>query len=284
MKFIHTFWSKPLFNNKFDTFNTSLTNILLNYACSASFVHKFGEKIVLYADKKGARLLSCIPYDEVYIIDNLEEESIHFAAQIKFEALKRCDLGDVIIDGDLFLRKQDAIDCIKNITEDVSYSFFEPYTYVLRNAQTLETMDNLACDMAKIKYKKPYKVPTSIREFAYPNTSMMKFNNKNARDKYIKQYFYNKDKLKNYEFRSWPDLIIEQRFLYILIESFGYTHKPVIDNYYIDPDANQKALDLGFTHLGSNKTQYVSWVSEMLKENDEYLHFATLKQIQLNKQ
>ena len=284
MKFIHTFWSKPLFNNKFDSFNNSLTNILMDYACSASFIHKYGEKIVLYADKIGVRLLSCIPYDEIYIIDGLDEESMHFAAQIKFEALKQCDLGDVIIDGDLFLRKKEAIDYIRDIKEDVSYSFYEPYKYVLRAPQTLETMDKLVEDMSGVKYKKPYKLPTTIREFSYTNTSMMKFNNKKILDKYIKQYYYHKEELKDHKFRGWPDLILEQRFLTILIESSNCSHKPVIDNYYEDPDANQKALDLGFTHLGSNKSQYLNWVAGMLKENDEQLYNMVIIQINLNKQ
>ena len=283
MKFIHTFWSKPLFNNKFDKFNNALTNILLNYACSAAFIHKYEEKIVLYADKQGARLLSCIPYDEVHIIDGLDEESIHFAAQIKFEALKRCDLGDVIIDGDLFLRKKEAIDYVKTITEDVAYSFFEPYKYVLRNEHVLEIMDNLVHSMSGVKYKKPYKLPTSIREFAYTNTSLMKFNNKDIRDKYIKQYYYHKDKLKECEFNGWPDLIIEQRFLTILIEESGCTHKPIIDNYHIDPKANDVAIELGFTHLGSNKSQYINWVIELLKGTDEQLYYIVLRQLNLNK-
>ena len=283
MKFIHTFWSKPLFNNKFDKFNNALTNILTNYACSASFIHKYGEKIVLYADKQGARLLSCIPYDEVYIIDGLDDESIHFAAQIKFEALKRCDLGDVIIDGDLFLRTKEAIEYVKNTTEDVVYSFCEPYKYVLRNEYVLDIMDKLLHDLSCIKYKKPYKLPTSIREFTYANTSLMKFNNKDILDKYIKQYYYHKDKLKDYEFTSWPDLIIEQRFLTILIESSGCTHKPIIDNYYISPEANQRALDLGFTHLGTNKTPHLKWVVEMLEENDKQLYTKVLMQIKINK-
>jgi hypothetical protein len=275
MKFIHTFWSKPLLNNKFGQFKDSLTNTLFDYACSASFIHKFGEKIVLYADKNGARILSCIPYDEVHIIDGLDDESMHFAAQIKFEALKRCDLGDIIIDGDLFLRTKEAIEYIKNTTEDVVYSFYEPFTYVLRNDYTLKFMDDLVYCMRDVKYKKPYKLPTSIREFAYTNTSLMKFNNKDILNKYIKQYYYHKDKLKDCEFNGWPDLIIEQRFLTILIESTGCTHKPIIDNYHVDPEANNRALDLGFTHLGSAKSQYLNWVETMLKENDESLYRDT---------
>ena len=102
-------------------------------------------------------------------------------------------------------------------------------------------------------------------------------------DKYIKQYYYHKDKLKDYEFTSWPDLIIEQRFLTILIESSGCTHKPIIDNYYISPEANQRALDLGFTHLGTNKTPHLKWVVEMLEENDKQLYTKVLMQIKINK-
>ena len=103
MRFVHTFWSKPLYNNKFNTFNNSLKCILSNYGYSVACVKSFGEKIILYTDEKGAELLSFIPYDEVIIINGLEGESIHCAAQLKFEALKLYQDGDVLIDGDLFI-------------------------------------------------------------------------------------------------------------------------------------------------------------------------------------
>lgn len=279
MKFIHTFWSKPLLNNKFGQFKDSLTNTLFDYACSASFIHKFGEKIVLYADKNGARILSCIPYDEVHIIDKLDDESIHFAAQIKFEALKQCELGDVLIDGDLFLRKREAIDYIKGIKEDVSYSFYEPHTYTLRSKQLVNILTNLINDMSCIDYERPFKLPSEETEFSYMNTSLMKFNNKELLDKYIKQYYYHKDKLNSFQFSGWPDIIIEQRFLTLLVTNNKFSSKPIIENFYIDPLSNQKSLDLGFTHLGSAKSQYLNWVVTMLKENDEHLYEDTFKQL-----
>ena len=38
MRFVHTFWSKPLYNNKFNTFNNSLNCILSNYGYSAACI------------------------------------------------------------------------------------------------------------------------------------------------------------------------------------------------------------------------------------------------------
>ena len=69
MKYIHTFWSKPLFENKFNEFNISLDTILLDYAFSVDCIHKIDHKIVLFADEMGAELLSFIPYDEVHIVE-----------------------------------------------------------------------------------------------------------------------------------------------------------------------------------------------------------------------
>jgi hypothetical protein len=56
----------------------------------------------------GAEMLSFIPYDNVIIVD-MENTSPHFAASIKFKALELIEPDDVLIDGDLFLTKPEAL-------------------------------------------------------------------------------------------------------------------------------------------------------------------------------
>jgi hypothetical protein len=53
-------------------------------------------------------MLSFIPYDNVIIVD-MGNTSPHFAASIKFKALELTGPDDVLIDGDLFLTKPEAL-------------------------------------------------------------------------------------------------------------------------------------------------------------------------------
>ena len=81
MKFIHTFWSKPL--NEHKSYNINLTSLLTVYAYSAECIRNLGETIELYADEYGAELLSFIPYNKVHIVKNIEDNNPYF-----FEALE----------------------------------------------------------------------------------------------------------------------------------------------------------------------------------------------------
>lgn len=271
MKFIHTFWSKPLFNNKFNKFETLIKCTLLDYAYSAHCVKKFGEKIILFTDKKGADILSPIQYDEVHIINDIDKESIHFAAQIKFIALKNSDLGDVLIDGDLFLSKKDSIDILKNKLKenDVVYSFFEPHEYTVKGNMD-EYYINLINKLNVIKYQKPYKLPRKFEELNWMNTSLMGFTNQTLKDEYINQYNHHKSLLNNIDFdQVWPDIIIEQYFLTLLCKN--YKSSPIIENFFYDIGCNQYALNIGFTHLGIFKPNYNDYCNNILKKENPKL-------------
>jgi hypothetical protein len=276
MKFVHSFWSKPLFNNKFDKFENSLKNIIVNYACSLSCIHHHNEKIVLYTDKTGAELLKFLPYDEVIIVDGMENNSTHFAAQIKFEALKRMELGDILIDGDLYLRTDNVINYVKSLNEDVIYSFFEPHEITLR-----ESSIKKHTDLAKILHGRTrYDVPTKLEEFGWFNTSLMKFNSQKLLDEYIEQYEYHKGQLESVDFgNTWPDIIIEQYFLTTMVKENNYSSQPVIENYYYDPNYNQKALDLGFVHLGGDKTMFYNWSLKIIKKQNKKLYHKVVKEL-----
>ena len=66
-----------------------------------------------------------------------------------------------------------------------------------------------------------------------------------------------KDIIKNIDFNNgWPDVIIEQYFLKCLCENKGYIYKPVIEGYP-HKEANDYAIEIGFTHLGSRKINYL---------------------------
>lgn len=277
MRFVHTFWSKPLYNNKFNTFNNSLNTLLSNYGYSAGCVHALGERIILYADEKGAELLSFIPYDEVIIIKDLENESIHCAAQLKFEALKQYQDGDVIIDGDLFIQNSKSLDFIRNYDGDVLYSFFEPFEYLLYNLN-IQIFSGIFYALQRIKLMDGYKLPIFFKDMGWPNTSLMKFNNKDALRDYIEQYTYHKNAIKNINFgNGWPDVIIEQYFLRVLCDMKGYKYAPVIADYP-KKEANDYALEIGYTHLGSKKLNHIDTFNEKFKKLNPEQYYAYLEQ------
>ena len=96
---------------------------------------------------------------------------------------------------------------------------------------------------------------------------------------YIKQYYHHKKLLDQFEFTTWPDIIIEQRFLTLLVSSKNYTSSPIVEGFAIDPNANQVALDLGFTHLGSGKVAYNEWIQKLFSESNKTLYNKTVQHI-----
>ena len=275
MKYIHTFWSKPLVEKKFADYNTSLIITLTTYTYSVECVHKLGEIIELYTDEFGAELLSFIPYDKVHIINGLDNENIHFAAQIKFHALKNCELGDILIDGDLFLRKPEANNIIKlyvNQGHDIVYSFFEPSECTLNTEEKVNLNTN---SIKKIKennivFEEPFYWPCKYEDFAWMNCSLMSFNNQELKDKYIEQYFKHKELLNDIDWGEiWPDVVIEQRFLTLLCEK--YNTKPILENFYFNPKTESNAILLGFTHLGSIKYAWHNTLVSIIKKENPLL-------------
>ena len=285
MKFIHTFWSKPLHKNKFNKFNASLEVILQNYAYSFTCAKRLGKDIVLYADEFGAELLSFIPYDDVKIVNGLDNESIHFAAQIKFAALKDCELGDAIIDGDLFIRKQTALDVIDDSSPDILYSFFEPYMFTLQDDSIHKYYNSAFKIFNKYEFEYPYVPAMHFSELEWMNTSLIKINNQKLKDEYIEQYYKHKAMLDNEEYDNfWPDIFIEQMFLTQLCSVKNYKAKPVIEHFYFDARANEKALELGFTHLGSDKQVHLPWVDQLFLDEAPDLFYKYREQFEKYKQ
>lgn len=261
MNFAHSFWSKPLLEQKFDSFEKSLRIILYSYTMSAEMVRAYGHNITLYTDKYGAELLGFAPYNEVVVIDIPQDQSKHFAAQIKFEALKRMKLGEILIDGDLFLWRSGVYEIIRQSVVDVLYAIYENNEFILGSKANIKLLDK----MSTVKYESPYKIPR-IDEVGWPNTCLLKFNNQQLKDEYIAQYEHHKNLLQDIDFEDvWPDIIIEQYFLKVLCDSKGYTYKPVMEDIFNNED---KAVNLGFTHLGGAKEKFLFLAVDWIRNND----------------
>lgn len=276
MIFVHSFWAKPLLNNKFNDFSEHLPIVLSNYAYSVACVKHFGHKIKLYADPVGAKMLKFLPYDEIIEIEGMENESIHFAAQIKFEALKRMSLDECLIDGDLFLRRPSVYEILESIHTDFLYSFFEGNDFILKRNEkaATETYTDSLSIMKKYRdeFKPPYTLDDDLRKYQWPNTSFMRFGNQELKDKYIAQYEYHKNLLRDETFKRWPDVIIEQYHMYKLL-STGYKSRPIIYGF-ASRTTNDYSYLIGFCHLGGDKYALKDRVFEWLEEMDPEIYLS----------
>mgnify|MGYP003299981417 CR=1 FL=1 len=287
MNFVHTFWSKPFLNNRFNKYQELLPVILADYAYSFSCVKSNGHSIRLFTDKFGADFLGFIPYDEIVILDNLDDESTVFAAQIKFAALKQMRLDEILIDGDLFIKNPKAFEIIDSINYDVLYSFYEPTEYTLANfsKEKIEKYNEIltAVNNSKSKFIQTYSRKFSVNDCCWPNTSLLKISNQELKDEYIKQYEYHKGLLSGCDFgRSWPDIWIEQKHLELLVNS-KYKSRPLI-YCYPSESADLYASSVGFIHLGAGKITYQDFVLKNLFELDKKLYNSVLSQIEIYKQ
>lgn len=284
MTFVHTFWSKPFLNNRFNKYQELLPVILTDYAYSVECVIKHGYSIKLITDSFGKDFLGFLPYDKIIALDSLENESINFAAQIKFEALKRMSLDDVLIDGDLFIQKRTTFEIIDSINYDVLYSFYEPTEFAVCNEEKITYYNRM---FSVFNNKKDGFMPEYINcwetcNCMWPNTSLLKFSNQQLKQEYIQQYEYHKKLLSDSDFgRSWPDIWIEQKHLEILTKD-KYTSRPIVYGFP-SKEADSYSCLIGFTHLGEWKAKYNEMILRALKNLNPVLYNKVLQQIETYK-
>ncbi len=246
MIFVHSFQAKPLLKAKFNDLNINLAIILVDYAYSVECIHKFGHTIELYADRIGADILECIPYDKVHII-NPPTNNYHFAASIKFAALQQMSLDQIIIDGDIFLEKTPIYDIIKNNKSDLLVSLWEPKHLIYNKWNVVELFNK-----GYLPFEEKYPIQTFDDLSGWYNTSTIKFNKQSLKDEYIRQYLSHLKMAESIEFKGayWPDIVYEQHNIVKLLENTNSTIEMINPYYGISDDY---CFKIGFCHLGSQK-------------------------------
>ena len=81
--------------------------------------------------------------------ENTDEWNVHLAAQIKFEALKRMELDECLIDGDLFIYKPEGFAAVNRCDVDFIYSFFENNKFIIYSDERAKYYDKDAKKKAK---------------------------------------------------------------------------------------------------------------------------------------
>lgn len=256
MNFVHAFWSAPLLNCKFNNFEEQLKITITDYLTSFATIKRNGYDVELYTDEIGAQFLSIINYDKVHIIENTITNNYNFAASFKFCALQQMPLDDILVDGDAFFTKGKVYGIIEGCKSDFLCSLYEPQEYVVKS--TAEAFEKAQA----IDFGDGFNVPDIKDICGFYNTSVMKFNNQELKDKYIEMYIKNVKLCENIDWgKTWPDIVLEQWHMTKLLKNYTVsTLTPGVNN-----DSNEYSIKIGFTHLGSAKRSIQNNLWEDLK-------------------
>lgn len=277
MHFVHSIWCKPLIANRRNIeFRTSLLTTILCNATSVAWINHLGGKINLYTDEIGKTFLSFLPYDNIYDLN----VPIHIPtcswACGKFLALEKMPLGDVHIDGDVFLKSDKLIEMCQDDSYDLVIQSIENDMYTLKKYYS-----NIRQLLIKNDVKTKY---CSLDEMPSYNCGTVGFFNEELKQKYLVEYFTtlnniinNKKLLKalNKDLEAIPDLILEQQFLYELAKEYNVNNLLGDANTMYD-----NAIKLNYQHiLGGFKENQLPQIMHELKYVDENIYKETMKQV-----
>ena len=262
MKFIHTFWTKPALNNRWN--EDSVSQVIKNiwyYSLSVAYIKRLDLPIELHTDDFGKHCLDHLSYDNIHLTLNTIPEYIkpYQWAYGKFLALKNCDLDTIHIDGDVFIKHDKCINRIQDFIDKKYDAIFQCKEHNRTSPGVLPVYKNTSTELFNLTYpiwgKKNGK-------FAY-NTGIILFNNQEYKDEFLKEYFrchhdcatipefiskYNDFKQNGGNYI--PDLVLEQQFMYDLAKYKNYKIGELIDYLNLKDTANE----IGYQHvLGKEK-------------------------------
>lgn len=279
MALVHSLWTAPMLNNERGQASyKQIETTIWCFAMSVAYAKRLGEDIHLYADYLGRELLHSLPYTKIESLDIPTDFPTDFWAAGKFFALKKMQLGDIHIDGDVFLKTPELMEVINNrmLTTDLIVQSIEN-SWSYDNEYYINCVNVIKDNGIVLPNQLPYVAP------AY-NCGLVGFNNKELKEKYLQHYFNSVDIIKNHptaleQIRSnketWMDLLIEQQHLFSL--SRGYKVCNLLgsgDETYIN------ARTLGYQHLlGTDKWEQLHLVQQQLYKRDRELFYEVVRYI-----
>lgn len=277
MHFVHSLWTKPLIVNRRNIkFKTSLLTTILCNATSVAWVNHLGAKINLYADGLGRDMLDFLPYDNIYELHvPLHIPTCTWACG-KFLVLEKMPLGDVHIDGDVFLKSDKLIEMCTDSSYDMVVQSIE-------NDQT--TLKKYYSAIRELLVKHNIKTNScSLAESPSYNCGTIGFFNEKLKKQYLIEYFTTLNNIINNKLllvelnknlNAIPDLILEQQFLYELAKPYN------VNNLLGDSESMyENAIKLNYQHiLGGFKENQLDAIMQELKYVDEKIYKDTMKHI-----
>ena len=266
MALVHSLWTAPMLNNeRGQASRTQIESTVWCFASSVAYAKRLGENIHLYVDDYGRELLDFLPYNKINELKVDPKTPTYFWAAGKFYALMKMELGDVHIDGDVFLKTPEIMEVIRNglyqsdlIVQSIENSWIHENEYYIKCLDIIK----------EYNIQLPNNYPDYHPAF---NCGLVGFNNQEFKDKYIANYLdsikaiSNNDDAANKIINSkdiWMDLLIEQQHLFSMAEKYDYTVCNLLgegDSVYINAEI------LGYQHLlGPDKWEQLDKIKKQL--------------------
>ena len=281
-KFIHSYFSRPYLSkdNRWQLQNEHFTALWL-FALSMEYVHQSNHEIVLFTDDYGKTLFDGLGYDKLFTdLNQLQNLNFHerFWAAGKVIALQNSPVGDVHIDGDVFLKNEKLCRDILNadcdlIVQNSEYAFIEEHEdlhTIYWHTYTL--LEKIMSDFQSIVEKHRWGLCCGI----------VGLKKAELKDKFCVGYFENLRKIHKYDLEllsqcSSPDLIFEQLYLYQCVKETNAKIELLLGNGW-DENSDKKATEKGYCHLiAGAKTTELQKVKDRLMELNPELYNKVLQ-------
>ena len=239
----HSFWSKPLLEERFDrSVISQLESTLLFTAIGIAYAKKLDIEIVLHTDDYGAAMFGFLPYDEVYTTLNGHDIHKSLWASGKMIALAHEPLGSCHLDMDAWIKKPEGRDFIFGSGKDLIAQNLED------SRSTYQAIKQVVS--SHVDLSKHIDLITSENYRAY-NCGLIRINNQELKDKWLKAYWDITNTLDQKrphnlsEKYCIPDLISEQWILYQLCGQNSFNVDTICEGW----DDTENAKRYGYTHL-----------------------------------
>lgn len=278
MALVHSLWTAPMLNNeRGEASDKQIQSAIWCYASSVAYARQNNAEIHLYADGYARELLDFLPYDAIYPLDVPEWIPTDFWAAGKFTALQKMSLGDIHIDGDVFLKKPIVYDFLEEaltnsdlIVQSVENSWIYQNQYY---TNCLQIIRDFNIDVNGLPEYSP----------AW-NCGLVCFCSEELKQKYITHYYSCVKRLSETSGaleqvrankKIWMDLLFEQQHLYSLSE--GYNVYNLLGK---GQDVYTNASAIGYQHLlGSDKWEQLDQIKKQLYYLDREIYHRVINQL-----
>jgi len=246
----HSFWSKPLLQQRFGRpVDKQLESTLLFTTIGVIAAKRLGIEIVLHTDDYGAKLFEHVPYDEVYLTLNGHDIDAQFWASGKMIALQHEPLGSCHLDLDAWIKGAKCRDVVFGSTKDLIVQSAE-------NAfDVYEPNKKFVFDHGHVNISGYIDMKQARKSVEAYNCGLVRINNPQLKDKYLQLYWKIIHELDRkqppglHEKYCIPDLVAEQWLLFQLCKQHGFHVECICDGFNQDA----KARDIGYAHLISEQ-------------------------------
>lgn len=279
MALVHSLWTAPMLAKQRGVkTQQQIESTIWCYASSVAYARRNRECINLYTDHLGRELLGFLPYNRIYNLGMPGNYPTEFWAAGKFFALEQMQLGDIHIDGDVFLKTPELMDIIhSNLAESdlIVQSLENEWTY--DNEYYINCLNVIRDNNITLPNNPDYYSPAW-------NCGLVGFNNDELKHKYIQHYANSVEAIISSESamqkirsnnETWMDLLIEQQHLYYLSKDY------VVCNLLGSGDeAYENSRELGYQHLlGTDKWEQLDKIQKQLYYLDRDIYYSVINQL-----